>query len=103
MTEADFLNQVIDLAHLYKWRVAHFRPGQRSDGTWYTAIQGDAGFTDLVLVRQPRVIFAEVKSDKGRLSPEQRDWITALDLCPGVETFIWRPRMWDDIVGILRC
>lgn len=100
MTEADFLNQIIELAHLYQWRVQHVRPAWSNKG-WRSPIQGDSGFPDLVLMKPPRVILAEVKSNKGRLSPEQRDWVTALDICPGVETYIWRPRMWDDIVEIL--
>lgn len=101
MTEDEFLRQIIELAHVYQWRVHHERPAWTNKG-WRTPIQGDRGFPDLVLARSPRVIIAEVKSDKGRLTREEREWLEEMEGCPGVESFIWRPRMWDDIVGILR-
>lgn len=101
ISEEEFLGQIIELAHLYQWRVHHVRPAWTNKG-WRTPIQGDVGFPDLVLARSPRVIIAEVKSEKGRLTPEEREWLTEVDTCVGVESYLWRPRMWDDIVGILR-
>lgn len=100
ITEREFSRQVEDLLNMFGWRWCHFRPARTEQG-WRTALSGTSGFPDYVAVRGTRVLFAEVKSDNGRLSPEQRDWITALDICPGVETYIWRPRMWADIVEIL--
>jgi len=93
-TEADFMAQVIDLAHLYGWLVQHTRPAWTEKG-YRTPIQGDAGFLDLVLAHlgQQRVIFAEAKSQRGRLSPAQQRWIEALKAC-GQEVEVWRP---DDI------
>ena len=101
ISEADFLGQVIDLAHLCGWRVQHVRPAWSNKG-WRTPIQGDPGFPDLVLVKQPRVIIAELKSDKGSVDHEQRAWLTELAGCPGVESYVWKPRIWDDIVAILK-
>ena len=37
----------------------------------------------LVLVRPPRVILAELKSETGKLTPEQRVWIVTLAACGG--------------------
>lgn len=66
-------------------------------------MSGDGkGFPDLVLVRPPRVIFAELKSEKGSLALEQEDWFTQLCACDGVETYLWRPRDLDDIVKVMR-
>ncbi|MBT9133086.1 MAG: hypothetical protein DDT33_01617 [Firmicutes bacterium] len=59
------------------------------------------GFPDLVLARPPHVIFAEVKSDEGRLSPEQMIWLQLLDKCDGIKVHIWRPSGWDEIVKLL--
>jgi hypothetical protein len=65
MAEAELLDNVIELAHLFGWRVAHFRPAMTKHG-WRTPVSADGkGFVDLVLVRD-RTIFVELKSTKGR-------------------------------------
>jgi hypothetical protein len=110
MEESDFLKQVIDLAHICGWKVAHFRPAQTERG-WRTAVQGDTGFPDLVLVRD-RVIFAELKSEKGKLSDTQKVWIECLINASATnrgsptllspEVYVWRPSDFDDIVEVLK-
>jgi hypothetical protein len=50
-----------------------------------------AGFPDLVLVRAPRVIFAELKRNDQRPTAEQWRWINELGDCDGVEAYIWCP------------
>ena len=100
MKEQDFLNNVVDLAHLRGWKVHHSRPAWTELG-WRTALQGDAGFPDLFLARQPDIIVAELKSDKGKLSELQTEWIEVLKSCPGIKFYLWRPDDWDNIVRIL--
>jgi len=101
MTEADFLKSIIDLAHVYGWKVAHFRAGMRANGQYRTPVQGDgAGFPDLVLVRK-RVIFAELKSEEGRLAGGQSVWLDDL-IDAGAEIYLWRPSDWEKIVEILK-
>jgi len=107
ITENEFQQQVIDLCHLLGWRVAHFRGVriQRKDGSVYyqTPVQADGkGFVDLVLVNKEkkRVIFSELKTDKGRLSPEQKEWIEDLREA-GQEVYIWRPKDWEEIMETL--
>lgn len=102
ISERDFLAAIIKEASLQGWLVAHHRPARTEDGHWVTAIQGDTGFFDLVLIRSPRVIFAEVKAQKGRLRYEQHEWIAEAEACPGVETFCWRPSQWLEIEEALR-
>ena len=103
-TETEFMSQVMELAHLRGWRAHHTRPAWTSKG-WRSPIQGDPGFPDLVLVRKcgkhVRVIIAELKSEKGRLTGEQKAWLRLLEGCKGVEAYIWRPKMWEDILSIL--
>ena len=108
--EKDFQEQVIELAHILGYRIAHFRPAQNSKGQWRTPVSADGkGFPDLVLVRPDfntkgrpkRMIFAELKSNTGRLSKEQGEWLEDL-AGAGVESYLWRPKDWDDIVEILR-
>ncbi len=100
MTEADFQTAVIDLAQLLGWRVAHFRPARTNAG-WRTPVSADGkGFPDLVLVRD-RVLFVELKSETGRLSPDQRAWVAALDDA-GAQAFVWRPFHWPEIERTLK-
>lgn len=100
-TERGFAEAVIEMARLLGWRVAHFRPARTLRG-WRTAVEGDGvGFPDLVLVRPPRLIAAELKSARGRLTAEQGEWLRLLSAA-GVETHIWRPADWDDVEEALR-
>ena len=101
MCEADFQQIVIDLAHAHGWAVRHVRKVrvQRKGGStyWETAEAADGvGHPDLTLVRD-RVLFVELKTDKGRLSPEQEVWRDRLRKA-GAEWRLWRPNLWADIV-----
>lgn len=102
ITESAFQRQVLDLARLRGWRVAHFRPAQTAKG-WRTAVSGDgAGFPDLILIRGPRLIVAELKrSRKEKVRPAQAEWLAAFEAA-GVPAFVWTPDDWTEIVEILR-
>lgn len=91
LKESDLREQIRDLCKVFGWKF-HF--------TWL-AIHSPKGFPDLVLRRPPRLIFAELKSDKGQLTPSQEDWITDLKACKQ-EVYVWRPKDFDTIVDILR-
>lgn len=70
-------------------------------GKWQTAVQADgAGFPDLVLVRE-RVIWAELKTDKGKESNDQIDWKDAL-MNADQEFYVWRPRNFKEIEQLLK-
>jgi len=45
------------------------------------------------------LIFAELKSVKGKVSPEQQEWMDLINQCTSVEGYIWRPRDIDDDGG----
>jgi hypothetical protein len=96
--EAKFQAMVIKLAHLYGWRVCHFRPAMTSKG-WRTPVTADgAGFPDLVLARRGRIIFAELKNETGKVSIQQKTWID--ELGPStiqVLAAVWRPKDWEEI------
>lgn len=110
ITEREFMQQVIDLAQLCGWRVAHFRPGMMQSGKWVTPIQADAaGFPDLCLVRQANedeepasLIFMELKSEKGRLTEAQARWLWDLNNVLGVVAMVAKPSDWEEIVEELR-
>lgn len=96
--ESEFQSAVIEAAQYNGWRVHHTRTVQIRPGVWATPLQGDSGFPDLVLAHPDRgVIFAELKSARGRLSPEQDRWLRTLVAC-GAEAHVWRP---TDMVTIL--
>lgn len=95
MSEADLLAAVIALARVLGWRVAHFRTALTGRG-WKTAVAGDgAGFPDLLLVGHGRIIAAELKSDIGKVTPEQWKWLCAFGQ-NGVGAHVWRPDDWRD-------
>lgn len=104
--EAELQQQLIDpqkgLAPMLGWRVLHLRPARTKHG-WRTPVEGDLGkgWPDLVLVRRDRVIFAELKSDTGKLTEEQRDVLGALQSA-GMEVYVWRPRNIMEIADTLR-
>lgn len=96
-SEAAFQQQVIDLAHLYGWKVASFRKVrvQRADGSvyWETPVGADgAGWPDLVLVKGGRILAWELKVGTNKPSPDQLAWLSALDAVPGVEA----DAVWSD-------
>lgn len=104
MSEADLQQTVIEMARVYGWLVAHFRPARTAKG-WRTAIEGDAGFPDLVLVRDGRVLFVELKQENGKPSAAQGRWLS--ELCPTrecarrVEVYVWRPSDLPSIPDVL--
>jgi hypothetical protein len=51
------------------------------------------------MVRE-RVIFAELKAEKGLQSGVQWHWATLLKKA-GAEVYLWRPSSWDAIVDTL--
>ena len=89
-TEKHWLGQVLQMAEMLGWKHYHTHRSERSA----------AGFPDLVLVRRPRVIFAELKSQRNRLSPPQVQWLLALREC-GQEVYVWRPADHEKVYRIL--
>jgi hypothetical protein len=43
----------------------------------------------------------ELKTDRGRVRPEQHWWIDVLEGA-GQEVYVWRPSDWDEAVSVLR-
>ena len=103
LSEADFIEQVIELSHIYHWKCAHFRPARTATG-WKTPVAGDgAGFPDLVLVHEGRkeLLWVELKSEKGSIRPEQREWHRALRII-GERVYVWRPSQWQQLEEVLK-
>lgn len=90
--EGDFRQTLVDAAKLYGWKY-YFT--QRSD-------KSPRDFPDMHLARLASrdYIVAELKSDEGRVKAGQEDWLTAM-AAAGVETYVWRPSMIDQIIARL--
>lgn len=102
MLEKDFAHQVEHLLNLFRWRWTHFEPAVRQSGTWATALRGQKGLPDYIAVRRGELLFAEIKGDRGRLTPDQAEWIDDLRKVDTVRAELWYPHQLDDIKEILR-
>lgn len=102
MTETEFTEKIVDLAHMFGWSVAHFRPGLTKDGRYRTPVAYDGkGWPDLVLAHVDHgVLFAEIKTDHGKVSDEQAAWIALLQAA-GASAGVWRPMNWPAIQHVL--
>ena len=128
--EAGWQYTVLGLARLYGWRTYHApdnRPSGRTGRPQTLAAPEGRGFPDLVLLRGPRLVVAELKAARGRLGPGQADWLAAfrevgegigellrevpvkrleellggLGGLPTVEAYLWRPGDWEDVQRVL--
>lgn len=104
-TEDDFASAIIDFARLRSWTTYHTNDSRGSD----------EGFPDWTFVREGRLVFAELKREKGgRVSLAQRWWLEELGrvaantpLYQGegalrvVEAYLWTPSMWPEIELVL--
>ncbi|MBD8019374.1 VRR-NUC domain-containing protein [Brevibacterium gallinarum] len=79
MSEKQFQNHVVALAHRLGWLVYHTFDSRRSA----------PGFPDLVMVRD-RVIFRELKASNGVVTPAQQTWLRALQVA-GIDAGVWKP------------
>jgi hypothetical protein len=88
ITERQWQKTVEQLLTALGWRFFHApdnRPAKNG------AIQNvKAGWPDLFAVRGERAIAIELKSETGKTSPDQDEWLAALAMT-GIETYVWRP------------
>jgi hypothetical protein len=96
MTEAQFQAAVIELAELHGWEVQHHWSERHSR----------AGWPDLTMWRvcpcgtKGRVLVAELKTERGRVSAPQDETMRQLRIC-GLDVRLWRPSQWPEIVAVL--
>lgn len=89
MKERQWQAIVMQTARALGWRVYHTHDSRGSV----------PGYPDLTLVRE-RIVFAELKTDTGRVSPAQKEWLAALEAA-GVECYLWRPRDRQEVDAVL--
>ena len=93
--EKDFQERVCHLARLYHWRIYSIPDSRRVSL---------AGYPDLTMwnVEQKRLIFAELKREKGKVSESQKVVLSELVQIPHCEVYVWRPSDWDLIIEIMK-
>lgn len=104
MKEREFTKEVLKFAREHGWLAAHFgntvRIVRRDDG-YHTIPDLDAqGFPDCVFLKAGRLIFAELKSATGRVTPSQKVWLEALAGAE-VESYVWKVSDWPEAQGVL--
>ena len=102
LSERQFQAQVIELARRFDWMVFHPVTAQKK-GVYATFQAGDKGYPDLTLAKAGEgLLFAELKTDTGKLSAEQLRWAFEIQRAGG-EWHLWRPSDMDAIVRRLAC
>jgi hypothetical protein len=94
-TEADFQTAVLAFGRGLPrpWLMYHTHRSDRSE----------AGFPDLVALRGPRMVVAELKALDRRtgkpkkVTPAQERWLRAFRAMRGPEVFVWTPLDWEEI------
>jgi hypothetical protein len=102
-TEAECQRTVVEAARLGGWLIYHNRPAQNGAGRWRTALQGDQGFPDLVLVHaMARLVwFIELKRKPNTLAPPQLAWADALRAAGAEYRLVWVPDELDEFCQLL--
>jgi hypothetical protein len=99
MKEAEYATRVEETANFLGLRWHHETDSRKSK----------AGFPDYVFVGPYGVLFLELKSDKGKATPQQEAWIRDLAViarishgCGAVEAYVAYPRDWNRVLSDLK-
>jgi hypothetical protein len=90
MTEAQFQQRITDYCDWRRLKWHHETDSRKSK----------KGFPDLVIAGPGKIIFAELKSAKGRVTREQQEWIEAVRWA-GITAYVWRPDDWPEVKAVL--
>jgi hypothetical protein len=96
ISEREFQDKwVIPAAMKLGWAPYHTHDSRRSF----------PGFPDLILIRKNRMVVAELKSEKGQLTADQRMWLRLFEgvaeKSENITVHLWRPSDWDEVVATL--
>jgi hypothetical protein len=91
VAEKALLDQVKELAQMTGWWFHHQT----------LSIFSAKGWPDVTLIKPPRMVLAELKTETGKVTPEQEECLALLRRVPGVEVYVWRPSDFEKIKAIL--
>ena len=90
INEKAFQTIVITTARENGWMVYHT----------YDSRKSEPGFPDLCMVKNGFIMFVELKTDKGKVTSTQRQWIEQFlihqNRCQNSIVEIWRPHIWEE-------
>ncbi len=90
ISEKNFEQLIKELARVNNWLYYHT----------YRSTRSVPGFPDCVMVKGTRIVYAELKTEKGIVSSPQQQWLEALaGACN--EVYLWRPSDYEEICGVL--
>lgn len=87
-SEKHFSQTVFDFGRTFGWLCARFAT--------FAPTHTTPGFPDLVMVRDTRIIFAELKVGPNKLTDSQIEWRDRL-MKTSVEHYVWYPEDWEEI------
>lgn len=92
LTERQWQAQIVEFAETLGWEFIYHT---------YDSRRSEPGFPDLHMLKGDRQIVAELKTATGRVTLEQREWMTAYEKV-GAEVFLWRPDDWPEVEQVLK-
>lgn len=103
VTETVFQEQVFQLLHLNRWKVAHFRAAMVGTRHMTPVAADGKGWPDLFAVHPATgdKFAAELKTEAGQLRPEQAEWLAWLENAT-IDCYVWRPSMIDAVIARVR-
>lgn len=101
-----FAQEVKAYAEQQGWRVLHDGTARvpkpcRSCGVAADPDRAALHLPHLILVRRPRILFVELRSERGEGSARRIAFMAELATC-GQEVVKWRPSSWRGIIHVLR-
>lgn len=100
-TEAACQRTIVEAAKRGGWRVHATPPAQRANGNWVTPVQGDAGWPDLILLRNGELLIRELKRRPYTVKPEQQAWLDGLRAAGVDADVLWVPEQQDAFIARL--
>lgn len=87
LSEEAFQRRILEYCQLRGFKVFHDNDARRNERGW----------PDLVIGGPNGVLIRELKTDTGRIRPDQEEWLALLQAA-GYDAAVWRPRDWERIV-----
>ena len=91
MSEKDFQAAVVKLAKEFEWMVYHT----------YDSRKSTPGFPDLLMLKGKRMLVIELKTEKGKTTKAQDEWLDAFGKVETRHVDVWQPSDNSRIVKML--